>query len=104
MNIPVIKTERLVMRILDPTFAKKVSDFHIRNRDFHEKWDPLRDESYYREEYHRKELEDELHKINGMWQAHVHITVTGKMVSLKSFCLAGSGEEKLVFYIELKIK
>ncbi len=37
MNIPVIKTERLVMRILDPTFAKKVSDFHIRNRDFHEK-------------------------------------------------------------------
>jgi len=31
-------------------------------------------------------------------------TVTGKMVSAKSFCLAGSGEEKLVFYIELKIK
>jgi len=31
-------------------------------------------------------------------------TVTGKMVSVKSFCLAGSGEEKLVFYIELKIK
>jgi len=31
-------------------------------------------------------------------------TVTGKRVSIKSFCLAGSGEEKLVFYIELKIK
>jgi len=31
-------------------------------------------------------------------------TVTGKMVSVKSFCLGGSGEEKLVFYIELKIK
>ncbi len=31
-------------------------------------------------------------------------TVTGKMVSVKSFCLAGSGEEKLVFYIGLKIK
>ncbi len=31
-------------------------------------------------------------------------TVTGKMVSVKSFCLAGYGEEKLVFYIELKIK
>ncbi len=30
-------------------------------------------------------------------------TVTGKMVSVKSFCLAGSGEEKLVFYIELKL-
>jgi len=27
-----------------------------------------------------------------------------KIVSVKSFCLAGSGEEKLVFYIELKIK
>ncbi len=64
MNIPVIKTERLILKILDTTFAKKVSDFHIRNRDFHEKWDPLRDESYYRQEYHRKELEDELHKIN----------------------------------------
>jgi len=31
-------------------------------------------------------------------------TVTGKMVSVKSFCLGGSGEEKLVFYIGLKIK
>ena len=31
-------------------------------------------------------------------------TVTDKKVSIKSFCMAGSGEEKLVFYIELKIK
>jgi len=31
-------------------------------------------------------------------------TVTGKMVSVKSFCLTASGEEKLVFYIGLKIK
>lgn len=52
------------MKILDTTFAEKVSDFHIRNRDFHEKWDPLRDEKYYTEEYHRKELEDEFQKIN----------------------------------------
>ncbi len=31
-------------------------------------------------------------------------TVTGKRVPIKSFCLAGSGEEKLVFSIVLKIK
>jgi len=32
------------------------------------------------------------------------LTVTDKMVSVKSFCLAGSGEEKLVFSIVLEIK
>ncbi len=36
--------------------------------------------------------------------AAVISTVTGKKVSVKSFCLAGSGEEKFVFSIELKIK
>jgi ribosomal-protein-alanine N-acetyltransferase len=59
-----IETERLILKILDKTFAEKVLDFHIRNRDFHEKWDPVRDEKYYTEEHHKKELEDELYKIN----------------------------------------
>ncbi len=31
-------------------------------------------------------------------------TVTDERVSEKSFCLAGYGEEKLVFFIELKIQ
>jgi hypothetical protein len=32
------------------------------------------------------------------------ITATGKKVSIKNFCLAGSGEEKWRCNIELKIK
>ncbi len=35
---------------------------------------------------------------------HLLSTVTGKRLPIKSFCLAGSGKEKLVFSIVLKIK
>ncbi|MDI3310125.1 MAG: hypothetical protein QJR05_01665 [Thermoanaerobacterium sp.] len=40
----VYETERLVLRVLDKTYAELVLDYYLRNRTFLQEWEPLRDE------------------------------------------------------------
>ncbi|WP_105616110.1 GNAT family N-acetyltransferase [Vallitalea okinawensis] len=56
-------TERLELRILKPEDAKLVLDFYIRNREFLQPWEPLRDESFFTLEQQKEMLEMEYSKI-----------------------------------------
>ena len=58
-----IKTERLILKILDESYANKVLDFYIRNIDFLSKWEPIREPEYYTIEFQKKMLHDEIKKI-----------------------------------------
>jgi ribosomal-protein-alanine N-acetyltransferase len=49
-------TERLVLRTVDASFAAPALDFAIRNRAFHEEWNPLVDESFYTLEFQQQRL------------------------------------------------
>ncbi|WP_432664552.1 GNAT family protein [Wukongibacter baidiensis] len=58
-----IVSERLVLKVLDETFADRVLKYNVRNKDFLGQWEPVRSEEFYTEEFHRKQLQDELIKI-----------------------------------------
>jgi len=53
------ETERLVLKVLNESYADKVLDYYIRNSDFLAEWEPHRDESFYQAEYHKKQLESD---------------------------------------------
>ena len=56
-----LETERLLLRVLDEFSADVVLDFHQRNREFFEPWDPIKTPEFftlgYQEELLRLELE-----------------------------------------------
>ena len=54
-----LETENLTLQTLDSSFAEKVLDYYINNRDFLEKWEPSRDEEFYTISHHIKDLEKE---------------------------------------------
>lgn len=51
------ETERLLLKVLDESYADKVLDYYKRNRDFLGEWEPIRDASFYEAEYHRNQLQ-----------------------------------------------
>lgn len=53
-------TERLVVKVLDETFADKVLDYYKRNSDFLGEWEPIRDASFYEIEYHKQQLQSDM--------------------------------------------
>jgi [ribosomal protein S5]-alanine N-acetyltransferase len=53
------ETARLVLKVLDESYADKVLDYHIRNSDFLAQWEPIRGESFYRIDYHRNQLQND---------------------------------------------
>lgn len=59
-----IRTERLVLKVLDETYADRVLDFFIRNREFLKKWEPAKDKKFYNIEFHEKYLKRELCNMN----------------------------------------
>lgn len=54
------ETERLILKVLDETYAHLVLDYYSRNREFLQEWEPLKGEDFYTKEYHEKVLNDEL--------------------------------------------
>lgn len=52
-------TDRLVLKILDETYAEQVLDYHIRNKDFLNEWEPQRTSEFYTLEYHEKMLKED---------------------------------------------
>ncbi|MCX7951589.1 MAG: GNAT family N-acetyltransferase [Clostridiales bacterium] len=61
--INVYETERLVLKIIDKTYANLVLDYYIRNKDFLKEWEPLKDDIFYTNEYHEELLDMELRNI-----------------------------------------
>lgn len=63
MNNECIKTERLILKVLDDSFTSEVLDFYSRNAKFLSNWEPARELEFYSEQYQRKQLNDELNRI-----------------------------------------
>lgn len=57
-----LATERLILKVLDDSYAEQVLDYYIRNRDFLKPWSAKRNENYYTLE-EQKRLLLELYKM-----------------------------------------
>ena len=55
-RLPVIRTERLVLRLLDPARADLMVRFRSANRERLKRWEPRRSAEYYTEGYWRLQL------------------------------------------------
>lgn len=42
-----IETERLILKTLDESYANKVLDFNIKNKEFLKPWEPIRNKDYF---------------------------------------------------------
>lgn len=56
----VYETERLLLKVIDGTYAELVLDYFLRNKAFLEEWEPVKSEESYTKEYHEKQLDKEL--------------------------------------------
>lgn len=56
----IYKTDRLTLKILDKRYAKTLLDYYLRNKEFLEEWEALKNDEFYTLEYHEKQLESDL--------------------------------------------
>jgi ribosomal-protein-alanine N-acetyltransferase len=56
----VYETERLVLKILDKTYAELVLDYYSRNKVFLKEWEPIRAEEFYTGKYQEEQLDNAL--------------------------------------------
>lgn len=59
-----IETERLLLKVLDESYAAPILDYYLRNREFLEPWEPIRPEGFYTLAYHRDLLRAEQERMN----------------------------------------
>lgn len=59
----VYKTDRLVLKVLDKSFAELVLDYYVRNKAFLEEWEPIKQEEFYTKQYQEEQLDKELNDI-----------------------------------------
>lgn len=50
------ETCRLVLKTLDTTHAPQVLEFYLRNSEFLQEWEPVREEGFYTTQYHEETL------------------------------------------------
>jgi len=55
-----LESERLILRVLDGSYAEKVLDFLKRNDDFLSRWEPVKDQGFYTLDYQRKKLDSDI--------------------------------------------
>lgn len=53
-------TERLLLKVLDKSYAEMVVDYCLRNKSFLEEWEPLRSEAFYTKQYQEEQLDKAL--------------------------------------------
>ena len=58
-----IESERLILKILDESNGQEVLEYFIRNRDFLNKWEPIRQDEFYTLDNHMMQLKSEFEKI-----------------------------------------
>lgn len=54
------ETERLVLKVLDKSYAEVVLDYYLRNKFFLEAWEPVKSEEFYTRVYQEEQLDEEL--------------------------------------------
>lgn len=57
------RTKRLVLKVIDSTYADKVLDYHLRNKRFLKRWEPRKTSEFYNLYYQKKFLVKELQDI-----------------------------------------
>lgn len=50
------KTERLILKVLNKTYAKLILDYYLRNKDFLDEWEPTKNKDFYTISYHKNQL------------------------------------------------
>ena len=60
----VYETERLLLKVLDNSYAERVVDYYLRNKSFLEEWEPLRSDEYYTKDYQAEQLDKALADID----------------------------------------
>lgn len=56
----VYETDRLILKVLDKTYAQLVLDYYSANRKFLDEWETLKNQEFYTKIYHENKLEDDL--------------------------------------------
>ncbi|WP_346935013.1 GNAT family N-acetyltransferase [Clostridium sp.] len=69
----IYETERLILKVIDESYANLVLDYFNRNREHLKKFDPLRNESFYTIENRKKALTQELIDIDNGTQLRLWI-------------------------------
>ena len=59
----IITTDRLIVKVLDESSADKVLNYFLRNKNFLERWEAVRDKDYYTLGFQRNTLISEMKKI-----------------------------------------
>lgn len=59
----IYETERLLLKILDQSYAELVLDYYLRNRFFLEEWESIKYEEFYTKKYQQEQLVKELSNI-----------------------------------------
>lgn len=67
----IYETERLILKVLDKTYASLVLDYYSRNKLFLEPWEPLR--VVEKLDFYNESLACKYLKINGQWEDHIHM-------------------------------
>ena len=57
------ETPRLLLKTLEPSHAEAVLDYYLRNKEFLEEWEPVRDAHFYTIETQKKQLEEDIKQI-----------------------------------------
>jgi ribosomal-protein-alanine N-acetyltransferase len=57
-------TDRLILKILDNTYAELVLDYYLRNKEFLEVWEPIKTDDFYSINRQKEQLSNELEHIN----------------------------------------
>jgi [ribosomal protein S5]-alanine N-acetyltransferase len=68
----VYETNRLILKILDNSYAPRVLDYYERNKDFLEEWEAVKQDEFYTETYHKKQLDKDMesymnHSLFRLW-------------------------------------
>lgn len=53
----IYETERLLLKVLDKSYAEMVVDYYLRNKSFLEEWEPVRSEEFYTKQYQEEQLD-----------------------------------------------
>lgn len=56
------RTKRLVLKVLDATYADKILDYQLRNKNFLKKWEPCKTNNFYTLDYQKSLLNKELNE------------------------------------------
>ncbi|MFL0247236.1 GNAT family N-acetyltransferase [Candidatus Clostridium stratigraminis] len=55
----IYETERLVLKVLDKSYAQQVLDYYLRNKIFLEEWEPVKNKEFYTIKYQDEQLDNE---------------------------------------------